>query len=103
MTDETKFQKGACSLGSQGVGKARLCGCWNQLVGSAAYVSLSFHDWLATPNSKEELIGKRVGVFPDVRFKPGKFFGTNYDPGGIDHRSAELLLKITGEDRADHL
>ena len=69
-----------------------------QLAGDSAYVSLSSHDWLAGTNSKEDLIGKRVGVFPDVRFKPGKYYGANYDPGGIDHKSAELLLKIIGED-----
>ncbi len=41
---------------------------------------------------------KRVGVFADVRFKPGRAFGQNYDPGGIGHVSQELLLKITGRD-----
>jgi len=37
-------------------------------------------------------------VFSDVRFKPGKFYGTSYDPGGIAHKDAELFLNITGED-----
>jgi putative DNA primase/helicase len=59
---------------------------------------LSFNNWTAGLNSREVLIGKRVAVFPDVRFKPGKWYGQNYDPGGIDHTSAELLLNITGED-----
>src|SRR5262249_19688750 len=39
-----------------------------------------------------------VGVFADVRFKPGRQYGSSYDPGGINHVSAELLLNITGED-----
>jgi putative DNA primase/helicase len=38
-------------------------------------------------------------VFPDVRFKEGKWYGQNFDPGGIDHVSKEMLLKITGGDR----
>ena len=43
-------------------------------------------------------MGKRVGVFADVRFKPGKQYGANYDPGGITHTSAEFLLNVIGED-----
>jgi putative DNA primase/helicase len=99
MTEETKFQKAAAFIGEPRSGKGTLTDILHELAGDSGYVSLSFHDWLATPNSKEDLIGKRVGVFPDVRFKPGKFYGANYDPGGIDHKSSELLLKITGEDR----
>ena len=98
MTDETKFQKGACLIGKPRSGKGTVVWVLEQLVSSAAYISLSFHDWVGSMNSKEDLIGKRVGVFPDVRFKPGKFYGNSYDPGGIDHKSAELVLKITGED-----
>jgi putative DNA primase/helicase len=33
-----------------------------------------------------------------VRLKPGKWYGQNFDPGGLDHKSKELLLKITGGD-----
>ena len=98
MTDETKFQKGALWIGKPRSGKGTVAYILSQLAGDSAYVSLSSHDWLAGTNSKEDLIGKRVGVFPDVRFKPGKYYGNNYDPGGIDHKSAELLLKIIGED-----
>jgi putative DNA primase/helicase len=99
MTEETKFQKGAAFIGEPRSGKGTLMDILHELTGDSGYVSLSFHDWLGSQNSKEDLIGKRVGVFPDVRFKPGKFYGANYDPGGIDHKSSELLLKITGEDR----
>jgi len=46
------------------------------------------------------LIGKKVGVFADVRFKPAKAYGlTGYDPGGIDYQSAQLLLNIIGRDK----
>ena len=38
------------------------------------------------------------GVFPDIRFKPGKAYGASYDAGGITHTSTEMLLKIIGSD-----
>src|SRR2546430_7869196 len=41
---------------------------------------------------------KRVGVFPDVRLRPGKWYGQNFDPGGLDHKSKEQVLNITGGD-----
>jgi len=44
------------------------------------------------------MIGKQVGVFADVRLKPGKAYGQSYDPGGLSHISQGLLLNITGED-----
>ncbi len=44
------------------------------------------------------MIGKRVGVFPDIRMKPGKHFGAGYDAGGITYNSMEMLLKIAGQD-----
>ena len=37
-------------------------------------------------------------MFADVRFKPGRAYGSSYDPGGITHNAAELLLNIIGED-----
>jgi putative DNA primase/helicase len=46
------------------------------------------------------MIGKRVGVFPDVRLRPARTFGsTGFDPGGLDYASAELLLKVIAADR----
>jgi putative DNA primase/helicase len=68
------------------------------LIGETAYVGLSFNSWLSGQFSKEALIAKKVGVFPDVRFKPGKLWGQVWDAGGITHTSAELVLNITGED-----
>jgi putative DNA primase/helicase len=44
------------------------------------------------------MLGKKVGIFPDVRLREGKWYGQNFDPGGIDHTSKEWLLKITGGD-----
>jgi putative DNA primase/helicase len=98
MTEETKFQKGAMLLGPKRSGKGTFAHVLRCLVGDRSYVGLSFNTWTAGENSKEVLIGKRVGVFSDVRFKPGKMWGQNWDAGGITHTSAELLLNITGED-----
>jgi hypothetical protein len=48
------------------------------------------------------MIGKRVGVFPDVRLKSAKSFGfkggSGHDPGGLSYTSHGLLLTITGGD-----
>lgn len=99
MTGETKFEKAAMLIGPRRSGKSTIVDLIGKLVGDGAYVGLSFNDWLATAKATQVLIGKRAVAFPDVRLKPGKMYGQNYDPGGIDHRSSELLLKITGRDK----
>lgn len=98
MTEETRFQKGGMLIGKSRSGKGTIARMLLQLVGPEASVSLSIHTWLKGEHSAQSLIGKRVGVFPDWRGKPGKRFGANYDPGGLEPASREMLLKITGED-----
>ena len=99
MTEDVRFQKGFLWIGTQGrEGKGTLAAVLERLCGSTAYVSLAFHTWLKGEFSAEAMIGKRSGVFPDVRFKEGKWYGQNFDPGGIDHVSKEMLLKVTGGD-----
>jgi putative DNA primase/helicase len=98
MTEETKFQKGAMLIGPKRSGKGTISHVLQRLVGDASYVGLSFNTWAEGESSRECLIGKRVGVFADVRFKPGRAYGASFDPGGIGHKSAELLLNIIGED-----
>jgi putative DNA primase/helicase len=99
MTEDIRFQKGFLWIGRKGrEGKGTLASVLERLCGGTGYVSISFHTWLKGDYSAEALIGKRVGVFPDVRFKPGKWWGQNFDPGGIDHVSKEMLLRITGGD-----
>ena len=45
------------------------------------------------------MIGKKVGIFHDVRLKPGKAYGMSaYDPGGIDHQSMQMLLEFISGD-----
>jgi putative DNA primase/helicase len=99
MTTDTRFEKGAAWIGEKRSGKSTLAWVQEKLCGSGACVSLSFHDWTKTENSHEHLIGRKVGIFSDVRLRPGKWYGQNYDPGGLDHDSKQLVLKITGRDR----
>jgi putative DNA primase/helicase len=100
MTNDTRFEKGALWIGVKRSGKSTLAWVQERLAGVGACVSLSFHDWMKTENSREHLIGRKVGVFADVRLKPAKVYGlTGYDPGGIDHQSAQMLLNIIGRDK----
>jgi putative DNA primase/helicase len=100
MTNDTRFEKGALWIGVKRSGKSTLAWVQERLAGVGVCVSLSFHDWMKTENSREHLIGRKVGVFADVRLKPAKVYGlTGYDPGGLDHQSAQMLLNIIGRDK----
>ena len=93
-TNDVRFEKGALWVGEKRSGKSTLVWVQERLVGAGAYASLSFHDWMKTENSRAHLLGKKVAVFPDVRLKPARAFGmVGYDPGGLDHQSAQLLLQ----------
>jgi putative DNA primase/helicase len=99
MTEDIRFHKGFLYIGTQGrEGKGTLAHIQEKLCGPGAYVSLSTDDWLKGEYSKEAMLYKRAGVFPDMRPKEGKLYGQSYDPGGIDHVSKEWMLKITGGD-----
>jgi len=37
-------------------------------------------------------------VFPDIRLAPSKWFGQRFEPGGVDYKSVEELLRITAGD-----
>jgi putative DNA primase/helicase len=101
MTEDVRFQKGMLWVGRPRSGKGTLAGVIRGLVGAGAYAGLTLHNWIMGENSRQKLIGKRALVFPDVRPRPGKLYGQNWDPGGVDHASAELLLNITGGDAMD--
>jgi putative DNA primase/helicase len=99
MTEATNLQKGVMLIGEKRSGKGTISHVLRKLVGDRSYAGLSFNTWVRSEYSKEPLIGKRVGVFADVRFKAGRAIGrVAFDAGGIGHESAELLLNITGED-----
>ena len=99
MTSETKFEKGVLWIGKRRSGKSTIAFVLKNLVGERSHIGLSFHTWLKSENSGSAMIGKKAGVFADVRLKPSVHYGrTGFDPGGIDHVSAEQLLKIIGRD-----
>jgi len=98
MTEDVSFQKGVMLVGLPRSGKGTLLKIAEALVGSVSYVALDIHGWLKDDKSKEALLGKKVLAFPDVRMKPPKWFGQRLDPGGLDHRSVQELLKITAGD-----
>jgi putative DNA primase/helicase len=98
MTWDNRFQRAFLWIGPKGrEGKGTLVHVQEKLVGGA-YAPLNFSTWLKGEFSSEALLGKKVGIFPDVRFKEAKWYGQNLDPGGIDHSSKEMLSKIIGGD-----
>ena len=99
MTGDLSFQKGALLVGLPRSGKGTILKVGEGLVGAKAFVSLELDKWTMGENSGERLIGRKMLAFPDVRLKPPRWYGANFDPGGVDHKSAELLLKISGGDR----
>jgi len=98
MTQDTRFEKGWALIGETRGGKGTLIKLLERLVGSTCFVSVSFNDWMKG-KALQSLLGKTVIALPDVRLRPGKWYGANFDPGGLDSASVELLLKITSGDK----
>jgi putative DNA primase/helicase len=99
MTYDMHFDKIAVWIGKPRTGKSTLLYIQEKLIGSRAFAPMSFHDWMRSEYSRENMIGKKVVAFSDVRLKPPKVYGsTGYDPGGLDHASVQMLLKISGRD-----
>ena len=98
MTEDVRFHKGVMLIGKGRNGKGTIAHVIRRLVGEASYVPLNFDTWVKTENSTASVIGCRVGCFGDVRLKPGKHYGQEYDPGGLSSVSQALLLQITGGD-----
>lgn len=98
MTNETKFDKAALWYGVKRSGKSTLALIQQKLVGEKSFAALDIHNITKTENSAQILIGRKVGVFADVRMRPGKWYGGSYDPGGLDYKVAQLILNVTGRD-----
>jgi putative DNA primase/helicase len=98
MTYDMHFDKIAVWIGEPRAGKTTLLHVQKELVGRRAFAPMSFDDWTRSEKSRENLIGKKVLAFPDVRLKPPKWFGKNLDPGGLERSSVRLLLSISGRD-----
>jgi putative DNA primase/helicase len=99
MTEDLSFEKGLMLIGPTRSGKSTITGIAAELVGTTAYASLDANKWVSKDTSSEVLIGKRLGVFEDMRLRRGRWFGQSYDPGGLDHVSVELMLKLTAGNR----
>jgi len=95
MTEDLCFEKGLMLIGPPRSGKGCIATIAQALVGTAAYASLDVATWVAKDTSREVLIGKRLGVFEDMRLQPERWFGERRDPGGLGHASVELMLKLT--------
>jgi putative DNA primase/helicase len=98
MTYDMHFEKIAVWIGLPRAGKSTLLYVMSRLVGNRAFAPMSFNDWMRGEKSRENLIGKKVLAFSDVRLKPPRWYGNSYDPGGLDHASIQSLLKISGRD-----
>ena len=98
MTLDTWAHKGMLHLGVRRSGKSTIQRLMEKLVGPNGAVSLSLDKWLVSEFSAHGLIGRRCAFFPDVRLKEGRMYGQNFDPGGMDHKSVQMLLRITGQD-----
>jgi putative DNA primase/helicase len=97
MTYDMHFDKIAVWIGEPRAGKTTLLHVQKELVGKRAFAPMSFDDWRGE-KSRENLIGKKVLAFADVRLPPAKWWGKNLDPGGLDRTSIRLLLSISGRD-----
>jgi putative DNA primase/helicase len=98
MTYDMQFEKIFLLLGKARAGKTTILHILKKLVGARAYAPMSFNDWMRSEYSRENLIGKKVLAFPDVRLRPPKYYGSAYDPGGLDYGSIQMLLNISGRD-----
>jgi putative DNA primase/helicase len=99
MTYDNQFEKAAMWIGEPRSGRGTLARIQELLVGSNAHIPLDFHTWHRTENSRMGMVGKKVGIFHDVRLKPGKAYGMSaYDPGGMDHQSMQALLEFIAGD-----
>ena len=93
MTYDMQFAKIAMWIGLPRAGKSTLLHVQQGLIGTRSFAPMSFNDWMRGEKSRENLIGKKVLAFSDVRLKPPKTYGsTGYDPGGLDHGSIQTLL-----------
>jgi putative DNA primase/helicase len=98
MTYDMHFDKIAVWIGEPRAGKTTLLHVQKELVGRRAFAPMSFDDWTRGEKSRENLIGKKVLAFADVRLPPPKWWGKNLDPGGLNRASIRLLLAISGRD-----
>jgi putative DNA primase/helicase len=101
MTVDNQFEKAGLWIGPARSGRGTIAHIQELLVGVNGYTSLDMHTWHKGENSRMGMVGKRVGIFHDVRVKPGQFYGQKWDPGGIDPHSQQLLLELISGDATE--
>jgi putative DNA primase/helicase len=100
MTWDNRFEKIAVWVGEPRSGRGTIASIQELLVGPLHHIPLDFHTWNSTENSKAGMLRKKVGIFHDVRLKEPKQWGdVAFDPGGLDVKSIEALLKFSSGDR----
>jgi putative DNA primase/helicase len=97
MTIDNQFEKAALWIGPPRSGRGTIASILERLVGMNGHTSLNMHTWRGE-NSRMGMVGKRMGIFHDIRLKPGQWYGENYDPGGVDPHSQQLLLELISGD-----
>jgi putative DNA primase/helicase len=99
MTTDNQFEKAALWIGPPRSGRGTIAAIQELLVGFNGHCSLNIHSWHNTENSRMGMVGKRAGIFHDIRLKPPKQYGNvSYDPGGLDPQSQQLLLELISGD-----
>ena len=98
MTIDNQFEKAVLWVGPKRSGRGTLAKIQELLVGFNGFTSLNIHTWHNNENSRMGMVGKRVGIFHDMRLKPGKHYGMVYDAGGVDPQSQQLLLELISGD-----
>src|ERR1700720_2342745 len=84
-------------IGEPRSGKGTILQVGEGLTGS--YVSMDLNKWMVDDKAREPLVGRKIIAFPDVRLKEPQWYGPRFDPGGLDYKSVQELLKITSGDR----
>jgi putative DNA primase/helicase len=98
MTLDNQFEKAALWIGPPRSGRGTIAYIQELLVGVNGYTSLNIHSWHNSENSRMGMVGKRIGIFHDIRLKPGQWYGQSYNPGGLDPQSQQLLLELISGD-----
>jgi putative DNA primase/helicase len=98
MTTDNQFEKAALWIGPPRSGRGTIAAIEELLVGFNGHCSLNVHTWHKTENSRQGMVGKRIGIFHDIRLKPAKQYGANFEPGGLDPEGQQLLLELISGD-----
>ncbi|MGB6663923.1 MAG: hypothetical protein WBE80_00915 [Methylocella sp.] len=93
MTSHTAMHTAAMFVGPSGRnGKNTITDVYCDILGEGNHIDCEMTNWIQQGKKSENLLGKRAIIFGDVRLK----LGNKWDPGGVDAKSQEMILKIAG-------